>query len=91
MTCLILSFEKKTFKFYFQDKLKAERWKHAIAKAAPHYRDIVDHYLLKEELGAGNFSTVYRALKVGTEEVVAVKVIAKHSLKDDYERSLVES
>lgn len=50
--------------------------------------DIFDKYEFKEELGRGAFSIVKLALDKGNAEKVAVKVIDKTKMSDQYKKNL---
>ena len=53
-----------------------ERLKHVM-----NYQNIFDKYILKEVVGKGKFSTVYRAIDRNNERTVAIKIIDKRILK----------
>ncbi len=48
----------------------------------------VGNYELREEIGAGGMSRVYRAVKTGSDTSYAVKVIRIEDMASDYERRL---
>ncbi len=48
----------------------------------------MNNYELLDEIGSGGMSRVFRARKVGTDEMVAVKVIRIENVASDYERRL---
>ena len=48
----------------------------------------VNNYELLDEIGSGGMSRVYRARKIGTGELCAVKVIRIEDVAADFERRL---
>ena len=65
---------------------KAEEAPKGIASASK--GDIFDKYTFKEELGRGAFSIVKLAVEKNTGEKVAIKVIDKNKMSDQYKKNL---
>lgn len=64
---------------YASSKHEQKRWIHALKSTADAYV-VQDFFNLKEPLGFGKFSTVYRALEKKTGKEYAVKIIQRRSL-----------
>ncbi|KAI8049787.1 kinase-like domain-containing protein [Gilbertella persicaria] len=50
----------------------------------------LENYQLKNKLGDGAFSKVYKALKLDTNEKVAIKIVSKHELSNQQKASVLK-
>ena len=79
--CFILINQKgKTHWYLTPDKDIYMEWIEKL-KHVMNYQNIFDKYILKEVVGKGKFSTVYRAIDKNNERTVAIKIIDKRILK----------
>ena len=79
--CFILINQKGKAQWYLTpDKDIYIEWVQKL-KIIMNYQNIFEKYILKEILGKGKFSTVYRAIEKNTNQIVAIKIIDKRILK----------
>ena len=79
--CFILINQKGKAQWYLTpDKNTYNEWVEKL-KHVMNYQNILDKYILKEIVGKGKFSTVYRAIDKTNNKTVAIKIIDKRILK----------
>ena len=79
--CFILINQKGKAQWYLTpDKDLYIEWVQKL-KLVMNYQNIFDKYILKEIVGKGKFSTVYRAIDKIKNQTVAIKIIDKRILK----------
>ena len=79
--CFILINQKGKAQWYLTpDKDLYTEWVQKL-KLVMNYQNIFDKYILKEIVGKGKFSTVYRAIDKIKNQTVAIKIIDKRILK----------
>ena len=79
--CFILISQKGKAQWYLTPERDIyNEWVDKLKKVM-NYQNIFDKYILKEIVGKGKFSTVYRAIDKINNRVVAIKIIDKRILK----------
>lgn len=78
-----ISYSGKEKIYYTKDNNEREKWVNKLKEASNTKNDILDNYILKEDIANGKFGLIKKGINKKTNEEVAVKVLLKENLTEE--------